>query len=639
MTSIIFIILNAIREFFGCNDILQIRRFPPRKILYANQLGLTFALLVLSLVFYFNRAIIFFDLPWYVSPLLLLIFAVGTYYGGVFICVSALYLSIAYLAKELFSYNPTGFWDVVYKTATGYIGGYTFGAILALLYNDFIFLLLMVFPRDRVKVVFAYDRKETFNIIKSPLTNEEKAFNKLLARDENLKEKKLYDFRVEPPENYKPYTILLVANPKVLRKRKDKNIVYEHYRKDKENYYKDPIVCNLGLFLRSVEQAVSTFEHNEVMGRPEIWSRIRVATIFDPELAEESGEEYGCVEEYQHEFTIDNEVIENLVDPMEQMIENVKRMLENYNVENNYGITINDIDVIYALTAAPEHERSTAHFSEWLETEDSYKIVEESMVYLKDKIDSIPIRDSLRRIKNNLYIGEVSFIEALKAEIGEADTDTYKEIIKQSALIPFKYTDGECFTFDPNPDSIKDEKIYDENCEEIKKKISEINVDTCSKDEENIFTCKHEYFAAAPGRVALNVLEARNRVYIHEFAHAMSSAYRGAITDEYADRFVKNNSGSTIDVSPAPFYVNKIKRSNRPDRVIPVHKIFAKFNDVFYFSDLVHPSAEEDWLGYFPDRINRGCGCTMDRLAAHYEFDKLIHDFMYDRMMAKINRK
>ena len=77
MVSIISIILdlvskirylNIITKIFNysrLDNIIVVHRLPPRKVLRAHQLGLTFGLLLAILTICLNPPAIFSDLPWY----------------------------------------------------------------------------------------------------------------------------------------------------------------------------------------------------------------------------------------------------------------------------------------------------------------------------------------------------------------------------------------------------------------------------------------------------------------------------------------------------------------------------------------------------------------------------------------------
>lgn len=149
---------------------------------------------------------------------------------------------------------------------------------------------------------------------------------------------------------------------------------------------------------------------------------------------------------------------------------------------------------------------------------------------------------------------------------------------------------------------------------------------------------------ALPGRVALNVFGASIFTYIHEFAHAMCSVFHGEIVDEYTDGYVLNNyrdrSGNIDNIIPW-HSINRIQKDPTllHDRHIGVHKEFASYNCIRFHSDLNHPSAEADWVGYYPERTAQRLTCAMDRGTGFNHFDPLISTFMYDRILAKLNRK
>ncbi len=145
----------------------------------------------------------------------------------------------------------------------------------------------------------------------------------------------------------------------------------------------------------------------------------------------------------------------------------------------------------------------------------------------------------------------------------------------------------------------------------------------------------HEHYAKAPGLVALNVLYASLKTYIHEFAHAMSSPACGAIVDEYFDQIKGFNVLEDNNGQKRYFCLNRNERANPSD---PVNLDFAEYNNKTYRTDLDHPSVKERWIGYFPERPDRYTGCTMDATINRYRFDKIISAFMFDRLKTKIDR-
>ncbi len=152
----------------------------------------------------------------------------------------------------------------------------------------------------------------------------------------------------------------------------------------------------------------------------------------------------------------------------------------------------------------------------------------------------------------------------------------------------------------------------------------------------------HEWYSTIPGIIALNVLTAREKTYVHEFVHAMASTVNGLVADEYADEFdatAKDPENDGPDNSG--FYVNRLDRRHDPrtGRFTPVPKVFSKFNGTDYFADLEHPSEEENWRGVFPERPSFNEPCLMDRGWDPGRFDNLLRVFVHDRMWAKTGRR
>lgn len=630
MLSIIRIFINPLLQLlkkrYEKDDIIIVRRLPPRKVLRAHQLGLTVALVAALLTICLSYSTVFAELPWYSSPFIGLLFIMGTLFAGPFIFFVAVFL-LSYLILK--SDNPTEVWKALSYISQRYVYGYAFGAIFATLYNDSVLLHLLIFKKHLVKIAFAFDSNKKFNVIKSPIENEElallsvlkpliyysqqilkgndigknvakiesyirsvrqqmsatdktklsellpgtadEAFEqklaKLIAELEHqklstiddfekkiepllekylkLKNKKLYNFRLTKPPQH-PYTIAFIANPKILRG-KEPAFTGEA----------DPIIDRIDWFIRSVEKALYSFETNEVLGRPEIWSNVRIIVVFDNNLATSGGTEYAFVQPLGEVVAFDDIAAENLIAPAVDMWTKYQNaVMNNYEAVSGFskeklGQLNHETDVIYAMTASREFTRSTAVFTDF----------------------------------------------------GSSRATNQQ------------------FDYHLDPQGTKG---------------AEIHLPT-SADHNGLIKSEHELFCEIPGIVALNILRANNKSYIHEFAHAMSSAIHGRIVDEYFD-IMEARDVISIPVTPSfkPFCINRIER-NDPD-VIPVHKVFAEYKGNTYYSDRDHPSAKEYWLGYFPDRKSPFVACTMDRFYGYYRFDELIADFMYDRLIAKINR-
>ncbi|MEK7728762.1 MAG: hypothetical protein AAB354_10145, partial [candidate division KSB1 bacterium] len=440
-----------------------------------------------------------------------------------------------------------------------------------------VYFFLTTLGEEDLKIIFVYDKRQKVNIIKSPIAGQERAFIEFSSHNHKAQEQKLYDEHVKSPSDC-PYTIALVANPKILKlgqREDDPSATYEI----------DPIVCDRELFLQAVDRALFSLESDAVIGRPEIWNRVRVVAVFNPEFAaqDKSGKDYGLLKEYQGDFENANN---NLIVTRADMHENFARILEASQQGRTPVLAAHEVDVIFGITASLSHDRSTARYSDWSE----------------------PAGE--QAIDNNLDREGARFL--LDKELACRNSGN-KKSLPAGAIHPYPPADprfGTLHDFCPLP--------------------------------------------GKAGQVALNVLSARSKTYIHEFAHAMSSIFHGAVTDEYMDGAVldkvKHHSDNTdtlrLPTASAPtshFYINRIERNAElmnSVAPIPVPRLFAEYDCMQYHADLAHPSAEEGWAGYFPERFNINIPCTMDRdLGVGYRFDDLLSRFIYDRMMAKVTRE
>lgn len=141
---------------------------------------------------------------------------------------------------------------------------------------------------------------------------------------------------------------------------------------------------------------------------------------------------------------------------------------------------------------------------------------------------------------------------------------------------------------------------------------------------------RHPQNANIPGAAAISAWDDRLKTPMHEFAHAMSSVQNGPVLDEYVDEIF----------SSLAFSVNKRSRGLASN---PVPTLFAKYGLIGeepapYYSDRHRRDKEAHWVSYVPEKRSPHVSCTMDLAYYHYEFDRLLFDFMYDRIMAKMER-
>ena len=456
----------------------------------------------------------------------------------------------------------------------------------------------------------------------------------------------LYSYPEDPPAY--PYTIAFVANPSV-----------RVGSGDSASYLKDPIIENRHLFINSIHKALEVFESNEVLGRPEIWPRVRIVALFDESLASRSdATDYAMVQEYPHGLRTDDRIAENLLDPLTSMKDVYERMLQDAGLSDDARQKLlRETDVIFALSANTEFDRSTAHFTDWIEEDGGFRIAPELLKKLPGSIYTPAVVERLTTLQSQIFISRDRFLQAVKQVIGE--TDWRPEMTEIAAMARYNDWANE-FPRDPNapPSGVNGAELrktygrpyrFEVDPQGKKRLHNEINAvqfvasdasDTpLYRSDDGRFSCIHEYYCVNPGRVALNVLGADKKTYIHEFAHAMSSAFHGAIVDEYFDSLEIDDDEESETPAAPPFFINRIERTEPGNaQVTSTHRVFATLDDNTFLADREHPSARLNWRGYFPDRRMPSIPCTMDQSGSEHRFDELLGTFIYDRLLAKINR-
>jgi|GEM_PF-6227597 len=475
-----------------------------------------------------------------------------------------------------------------------FVIGYLFGFIFGQLYNYFSFLYLQILHPEWMKLWFYYDPNKEVNVIKTPIPDED--WRNDPARRQLYDDATFKVFDQRPyPDMKDPYTIVFVANPLLQNKLSGIRV--------------DPIMSDVNLFLKAVERALFSFEFNhEVIGHPDIWSKIRIVTV-NPVVRMRRGElttdnsEAALVEETEGNFDqvggvgiFSTFIVQPSTAVKAQMASFVRKAL-NANDLNH----IEHIDVIYALTASATHDRSSAEpakFSMEEEKSKSHRVGEEFTF----SIDPYCSKDG--------------------------------EILKSNCEILL----CKCV-----PGKTENEKNLDEKCNELKTDTACTASATWPRINGPDRVLVHEFFPPCDlvGRVAMSALDVRDRLPVHEFGHAMSSVQNGIIVDEYYDYAFIDDDPDFRPFDPKHIFINRIYR-NRPimdlTHKIKVHNIFARYNRYIYESDRQHPSAEQGWIGYFPERRQREVNCTMDADKDVFEFDELLRDYMYDRLWAKVNR-
>lgn len=585
-------IVRLIMRLFEGNEV-KVVRMPPLTVIRANLLGLTFALGFTLITMYTGIKTTGTSMPLLMTLIVLAVFLVGTYFGGPFVFITALIFFFTDYGRLEADFLPALFY-----LARWYFVGYLFGALFATLYNDLVFLYLLAFQREKLKISFMYRKDNPVNIIKSPIPNQENTPRKFIPdpadqspiteTERTWGRRKLYDFNLNQSPDH-PFTILFVANPYFCRHmnnfvpnagnavadQQQFNDELAQFRNNDANYIPDPILQDRDLFYSMVDQALLSLESDDVVGQKNIWSRVRVITAFADNVQNHSAHELALVEASQDAYTIGNDEIENLSVPL-ILLQTTQDQQDQQDTYRNYynriiagsGIPYNEIDVIYALTAVPEYDRSSAAFSD-----------------------------------GGLTAAEIDQYQSTSSN--NANTTTTSSNSGEISGIEYSLDQG-----------------FGQ---------MESNENQTAENVEDRYV--HEYYSRLNGKIALNIIGSRKKSFIHEFAHAMSSWKNGPIVDEYYDqRLILGGP------EPVPNAINRRLRTRGAYGVNPVPTHFRSMNRTEYLSDLDHPSAREDWDGFFPERVSPQYGCTMDMTIGRYRFDKLLSRFISDRIMAKMQR-
>jgi len=151
MVSLVKIILNLFQK----SKIVDVRRLPPIKPLRGHILGLTLGLVLVAT----NIFLGFLASLSITNTILLFLFAIGTYLGGIFVIFTALLYVILSFFPSL-----TGIVDSL--QIEWYLIGYVFGWLSAIFYNDLVYLFLNFIEKDKIKIAFAVDKEKEINIVK-----------------------------------------------------------------------------------------------------------------------------------------------------------------------------------------------------------------------------------------------------------------------------------------------------------------------------------------------------------------------------------------------------------------------------------------------------------------------------------------
>jgi hypothetical protein len=626
-------VIGLIRALLRDDDTIVVRRLPAIKVLYAHTLGSAIAFLFMAVYLLFADL----EISLLTTAFFLIWFALVTYITGILMVIQLVLLLVSYIILLIVDPDPL-FWVAMFDCSKMYFTGYLFAGLLALLYNDlgFVFLMLAPWERKNLKIAFAVDSKKPMNIVKSP--NEEEELTLLAQLDPKPLRYHVAQIRASIDNrtghaNTIAQTLLgLEGNFSSIDMERLKRLLdSDDFKAGVENLRNklvaaDPPSLDLvsqqiepiaERYLKFKDEKLYNFNFRKLPKQP-----YTIALVANPYIMKRSN---------------DGDVIPARPDP----IMKDKRLFYKAVYKTLASF---ESDALLGRPGLFGRIRFVTVFKELGKRGILEEFPEELFDSSGDRIDHRllqPTPDILEVVGNLIdendpvQLSEIDLIWGISAsptrDRAYAQFADWQAVDESEGAQSIEIVCGIPYSFDPDPHDRKNDTI---------KPFPDLGIDDDLTQDAELFAASiHDFYSKIPGRAAINANSSSRYTMLHEFGHSMSSFYHGRIVDEYSDGFFLLETGATNGISYG-FDINRIERNYEAVECgfIPVHKEFAEYNCNLYFSELDAPSAEEDWLGYFPERQAFEIYCTMDRSAAYSQFDPLVAAFIYERLAVKFCR-
>jgi hypothetical protein len=435
------------------------------------------------------------------------------------------------------------------------------------------------------------DEEKFLEILKSTIGDEQTVIHKSLILKHAKKQlipqsilEKLSDLvNHEPIRGRKDFLTFLEENIGKDETEKYKWLILEHseHYKDRTSFEVDPIIKeeNADYFFKTVIRCLRSFVNNELLRLPEIFFRLRIVVVRDTK---------------EDQSLLNNNALCETIDPFNEII--APRL---------------DVEIVDTyLRSFPA----------------GYQLNKTSFDQLKGNLPD-EIFKKLGALKGKfLKTKDDEFNKTLVEAVGENEADKYKELIWNNA----GYFNGET---DVIMITSASEEFIRSSARFTEEEDDQRGEEFTYHNNSETFNRKHAFYAKKPGVAAIWAGDDRLKTPVHEFAHAMSSIENGPIVDEYDDRgeglfeFMVNKQFREESADPIPTFFAKYALTNR-------------FSDgcVEYCSDRTRADKEPTWRSYVPEKLAPKISSIMDIAYYEYRFGKLVFNFMYDRLLAKLNR-
>lgn len=453
-----------------------------------------------------------------------------------------------------------------------------------------------------------------------------------------------------------PYTIVLVANPAIL---------------EVENGEKmpDPIMRNHGLFLKTVTRVINSFLSNELMHLPDIFQQMRIITIFD------------------HENSVDIALCEGVSESTSILTARRPLRDSNGDVTENYvyqyvqeqltAAGLDDpalVDVITIISGNRTYTRSTARFSEddperggksfsFTFFEPGSTSQEKYHYYYAKQPGMFALSAWDDRLKTPVH----EFAHSMSDIDNGAIDDEY--IDESHAALRYRINKKFRGGF-----MVSDGMIEELNGMDIDPEILEIILTGLATIKCEVYREEQKFLRAL--RIAINnsnvfydfhellLKLARFRVVFRIDENSLTKLSTHGLPPEVGNQLQANLDEINRDFTDKKEFLEVLKGILRsPDRGnpdetfdtykllilrfanvhnFPIPREFARYTfegrTKVYESDRYRSDKDLSWVSYAPQRRNENTSCIMDLTYRRYRFDPLIFDFMYDRLLTKMER-
>ncbi len=461
-----------------------------------------------------------------------------------------------------------------------------------------------------------------------------------------------------------PYTIVFVANPYVLPLEGDGRPMV------------DPIINNHGLFLKTVTRCLRSFLGNELMRQPDIFQQMRFITVFDHDhkVSEKNTNEALC-----EGVSLDTSALaprrvrrdDNGNVNKNFVLDYVLQQIENSNIKGPL-----EIDVIAIISADHTYTRSAARFSEDNPNRGGKRFTftffepgtapQEKYHY---RYANVPGMFALSAWDDRLKTPVHEFAHAMSDIDNGAIDDEY--IDESHAALEFrvnkKFRGGFMVSdwmanelADLNYDKPEDQEFIGRliapntgiKCEVFDTQQAFLNSAQAVINNDEVFSRYRETILKLARfrtvfRLDSTALANLQPLLPTEVFERLDSELP-RLNKDFIDK--KEFLDELKDVLKAPrdngnkdfekYKLLILRFANVHNYAIPREFARYRFNgaEKVYDSDRKRGDKEMHWVSYTPARSQEHTTCIMDSTSREYRFDQLVFDFMYDRLMTKIER-